>query len=71
MDIIKEEESLTCAYCQSKFKNGAELPKHIDLELNPVLFWIESILKWVFLIIDISYSKWVFDFCMTILGLFI
>lgn len=27
---VKEEEILTCAYCQSKFKNKAELSKHID-----------------------------------------
>jgi hypothetical protein len=34
MDITKElneEEILTCAYCQSKFKNKAELSKHIDI----------------------------------------
>jgi uncharacterized C2H2 Zn-finger protein len=32
MDLTKEikEEILTCAYCQSKFKNKAELSKHID-----------------------------------------
>jgi len=34
MDITKEakekEKILTCAYCQSKFKNKAELSKHID-----------------------------------------
>ena len=30
MDIMKEEESLTCAYCQSKLKNKTELSKHID-----------------------------------------
>jgi uncharacterized C2H2 Zn-finger protein len=27
---VKEEESLTCAYCQSKFKNKGDLSKHID-----------------------------------------
>ena len=30
MDIIKEDEPLICAYCLSKFKNKAELSKHID-----------------------------------------
>jgi hypothetical protein len=31
MDKIDvKEESLTCAYCQSKFQNKAELSKHID-----------------------------------------
>ena len=33
MDIaieVKEEESLACTYCQSKFKNKTELSKHID-----------------------------------------
>jgi hypothetical protein len=30
MYIIKEEESLTCAYCLSKFENKAELSMHID-----------------------------------------
>jgi uncharacterized C2H2 Zn-finger protein len=27
---VKQEESLACAYCQSKFKSKAELSKHID-----------------------------------------
>jgi pyruvate formate-lyase activating enzyme-like uncharacterized protein len=33
MDIakeLKEEKSLTCPYCQSKFKNNTELSKRID-----------------------------------------
>ena len=41
MDTMKEEESLTCAYCLSKFKNKAELSKHIVylwIILNIVLY---------------------------------
>ena len=29
-NVDANEESLLCAYCQSKFKNKAELSKHID-----------------------------------------
>jgi hypothetical protein len=30
MDAVEAKESLTCAYCQSKFKKKEELSKHID-----------------------------------------
>ena len=29
-EVKKQEESVACAYCQSKFKSKAELSKHID-----------------------------------------
>jgi uncharacterized C2H2 Zn-finger protein len=30
MDTVEVKEFLTCAYCQSKFKDKTELSKHID-----------------------------------------